>query len=171
MPYPVKIKVRPNHAIQFPALCVHCAQPGTEKLELRKRIGRVTRWVDVPLCAQCAQIVQKRSGDEERWQKIGWLVTAVITLLLLAIGLLLTPAGLSFGIRLLLVLVVAGLAGWVVLRLFHRVVDQAARPEKKAVLTSATIQTFSWRATTFTFTNETFVERLKYLNHHLLMEI
>lgn len=171
MSHPIKMKVRPNQPIQFPALCVYCAQPGTEKLELRKRIGRVTRWVNVPLCVQCAQVVQKRSGDEERWQKIGWLVTAVLALLLLSIGLLFTPAGLAFGIRLLLALAAAGLTSWVMLRLFRRVVNQAARPEKKAVLASAAIQTFSWRATTFTFTNETFIERLKYLNHHLLMEI
>lgn len=167
----VKIKVRPNQTLQFPSLCVHCAQPGAEKMMLRKRNGRITRLIDVPLCATCAQTLGRQSADEERIQKISWLVTGVVSLVALAVGLLLTPTALAFATRLLIALGITLLVALASLRLFRRAHANAALPAKKSILAAARITTFSWRATTFEFTNETFTERFRRLNENLLMEI
>jgi hypothetical protein len=48
---------------------------------------------------------------------------------------------------------------------------KAALPEKQAVRGSAKVTNFSWRATTFEFTNETFAERFEAMNESVLMEI
>lgn len=68
----IKIKARPDEIIRFPGLCVHCAQPGATPLRLKKRHGRITRLVDVPLCPDCAQELTRKSGEEERLEKMGW---------------------------------------------------------------------------------------------------
>lgn len=166
----VKIKVRPKQTVRFPALCVHCAQPATQSLPLRRRLARVTRQVDVPLCAACGQLLQRRSMDEERWVKLGWGITAVLPLLLFPVTLLLTPAAMPFAVRLLLALVVAALGGWGGWSFAQKMQQRAALPEKTAVLHAARIDTFSWRATTFAFTNDTFAERFRLLNETLLMD-
>ena len=83
---------------------------------------------------------------------------------------LLTPAGLAFWLRLLLGLIVGLGVGTAVLLYFRRRALQHALPAKQAILQSAQIETFSWRAVTFTFTNETFSERFRALNQPLLME-
>ena len=167
----VKIKVRPQETVQFPGLCVHCGQPAPVAMPIRKRIGRTTRLIDVPLCLDCAQELRRQSADEERLQKIGRLVSAALFLLTLAVAILLTPASLAFLLRLLTGLLVAGAVTAVSLHFFRRATANAALPEKKAIRQSAQIATFSWRATTFNFENETFAERFKEINESLLMEI
>jgi len=167
----IKIKARPDEIIRFPGLCVHCARPGATPMRLKKRHGRITRHVDVPLCADCAQDLARKSGEEERLERIGWAAAGGTAVILLVLGLLLTPAGLAFWLRLLLGLVAGLGAGTAVLLYFRRLALQKALPAKLAILQSAQIETFSWRAVTFSFTNEAFYERFRDLNQPLLMEL
>ena len=167
----VKIKVRPQQSITFPGICVHCSQPAPETMTLRQRYGRITRLIDVPLCSRCAGELQRRSADEERLQKISWLVSGVLFLLGLAITLLLTPAALSFGLRLLIALLVGGGLVAAVLWGFRKPIADAALPEKQAIRAAVAIDAFSWRATTFAFENDLFADRFTELNGPRLMEI
>lgn len=164
----VKIKARREDIVRFPGICVHCTQPATERLSIRKRIGRVTRFIDVPLCTACAQVVSRRSAVEEQLQKAVWLAVGIVGILLFAVGLLLTPSGMAFSLRLFIAGGVAAAAATAVWLLFRRAQAQAALPEKKAILSAARIETFSWRATTFTFENTTFAERFQTLNQSIL---
>ena len=167
----VKIKVRPKQNVQFPSLCVHCGQPAPAAMPIHKRIGRTTRTIAVPLCTSCAQTIARQSGEEERLRKIGLLVATAVFLITTAIILIATPAGLSFILRLLIALLIGGGVTFGVFVFFRRAISNAALPEKKAILQSAQIETFSWRATTFSFTNDAFTERFIDLNEPFLMEI
>ena len=140
-------------------------------MTLKQRYGRITRLIDVPLCSHCATELNRRSAEEERLQKISWLVSGVLGLLGLAVALLLTPAVLSFGLRLLSALLVGGGLAAGVLWGFRQSIANAALPEKQAIRHSVAIEGFSWRATTFAFENELFAERFGELNAPRLMEI
>lgn len=167
----VKVKVKAGQKVVFPAGCIHCTTLATEKLRLRKRLGRVTRRIDVPLCADCLRELNRLSGDEERWRKISWLVTGLVAVVAAVIGLGLSPAGWVMPVR----AIVALLLGLFFVRLtfafFQRHTLQYARPEKQAIRSSAKIITFSWRATTFQFTNSDFLARFKALNGSRLMDL
>lgn len=139
-------------------------------MSIHRRMGRVRRSIDVPLCAACARVLQRRSADEERLAKIGWLAAAVSGLFALAVGVLLTPAGMAFGLRLLLGLMVGGLAATAVLVLFRRLSARAALPEKQAIRAAARIDTFSWRTTTFAFENPEVAARFRALNETMLFQ-
>jgi hypothetical protein len=171
MDHQVKIKVRPNQPIHFPPLCVHCAQPAVAKMGLRRRIGRITRMVDVPLCKECHYELRRRSAEEERLQKIGWLVSGVLFLLVVAFALIFTPVEFGFGLRLLLAAFVALLLAGCVFWLFWRASARVELPSKQAIRQSADIANFSWRATTFEFDNETFADQFRKMNETQLMEI
>jgi hypothetical protein len=166
----VKIKVRAEQEVQFPALCVHCARPATEWMGLRRRIGRVIRLIDVPLCQECRQQLKRRSAEEERLQTLGRVVGLLFLVLTLALVLLLTPAGIAFAWRLLIGLFCGLSAGGFVFLLLWRASRRAALPAKKEIYESACITDFSWRVTTFEFSNETFSERFQAINEHLLVE-
>lgn len=166
----VKIKVRARQSVQFPGVCVHCARPASSWLGLRRRIGRVTRLIDVPLCAACQDQLRRQSGEEERLGKLGRLSAILALFLVLAAALLLTPAAMLVQLRLLIALLLSLSAAQVVVLLFRRSRREAALPEKKEIYRSANIVDFSWRATTFEFANETFAERFKRLNEPLLMD-
>lgn len=165
-----RVKIKPSDTLTFPNICVHCGQPGTHTLRLRKRMGRVTRLIDVPLCADCHRDVSRRSGEEERRQKLGWLLSGVAALLALALGLLLTPASLNFWARLLLALLIGVGVGTAVTVAYQPWIRRAALPAKQAVLAAAKIETFTWRTTTFAFENEQFATRFRRLNEARLME-
>ena len=167
----IKIKVRPQQTIAFPGICVHCSQPAPETMTLRQRYGRITRLIDVPLCTRCASELSRRSAEEERLQKISWLVSGVLLLLGLAIALLLTPPALSFGLRLLLALLVGGGLAAGVLWAFRKPMANAALPEKQAIRQAVIIDDFSWRATTFGCENELFADGFTELNGTRLMDI
>lgn len=166
----VKIKVQPDETVRFPGDCVHCLHPATGSMAIAKRNGRQLREVDVPVCAACLERLQRQSGEEERLVKISRLVTAVTFLALLILVLLVTAVGMGLWLRLLLALPIAAGAAYLVYRAFQPTIRMAALDGTKAVRDSAQIEAFSWRATTFTFTNETFAERFTELNHELLME-
>lgn len=167
----VKVKIRPEQTIPFPGICVHCSQPAPESMTLRQRYGRTTRIIDVPLCSRCAAELNRHSADEERLQKIRWLVSGVLFLLGLAVALLLTPAALSFGLRLLIALFIGSGLATAVWWSFRKPIAAAALPEKQAIRQAVAIEGFSWRATTFAFENDLFADRFRDLNAARLMEI
>lgn len=139
-------------------------------MQLKKRMGRATRRIQVPLCDTCAHTLQRRSGDEERWFKIGLLVSGVLGLLILAVGLLFTPVAWGMGLRFLFAFGVSAVVGTAVFLLINIQQKRAMLPEKQAILDAAYIETFSWRATTFEFRNQAFLERFKTINESSLME-
>lgn len=167
----IKIKVRPKQTILFPGICVNCGQPAAERMALRKRLGRITRTVDVPLCSDCRRELNRQSGDEERFSKIGRLAAGGVFVVAAVLTLLLTPAGIALLLRLLVALAAGMMLGQLTLLLFRRAQQKAALPEKQAIRRSARIVTFSWRATTFEFVNPTFAERFETMNESLLMDV
>ncbi|MCB8943189.1 MAG: hypothetical protein H6658_05495 [Ardenticatenaceae bacterium] len=171
MSHLVKIKARPNQPVHFPPLCVNCAQPATTQMGLHQRLGRVTRLIAVPLCQTCHYELRRRSGDEERLYKIGWLVSGILFLFALAILLILTPGTLGVGLRLLMAGFAAAILAGFVFLLFRRASRRAELPAKQAIRQSAQIANFSWRATTFEFKNETFADQFRTMNETRLMEI
>lgn len=166
----IKIKVRPKQPVRFPGICVNCAQPAAEKMSLHKRLGRITRMIDVPLCSDCRRELNRQSGDEERLGKIGRLAAGAAFALAVALVLLLTPGEVTLFLRLLVALALGVVLGQLTLLLFQRAQQKAALPEKQAIRQSARIVEFSWRATTFEFVNQTFAERFEAMNESLLMD-
>lgn len=164
----VKIKVKAGQVVRFPGVCVHCTRPAGEGMTLRKRIGRLTRLVDVPVCADCAQTLRRRSGEEERLERIGYVATAVVFLLVAAVVYGLLPP-LALILRGGAAVILGVLVASAVRAYFQGAALKAARPEKRAILESARLANFSWRATTFEFSNEAFVERFVDLNEELVM--
>lgn len=167
----VKVKVKAGQELVFPAGCSHCTTYATEKRRLRKRIGRITRRIDVPLCSDCQRELNRLSGDEERWRKISWLVTGLVAVVVVLIGLGLAPAGWTTPIRVIIALLLGLFFVRLSLAFFQRHTLQYARPEKQAIREAAKIITFSWRATTFQFTNQDFLTRFKSLNTSRLMDL
>jgi hypothetical protein len=92
-------------------------------------------------------------------------------LLVLLTALILIPTTLPFMLRLVVACALAIAATIGVLDLFRRRSLQAARPEKIAIMDSARITNFSWRATTFELANDTFAEHFAELNETKLMEV
>ncbi|MGW8318708.1 MAG: hypothetical protein ACWGPS_05635 [Candidatus Promineifilaceae bacterium] len=166
----VKVKIRPGQSLRFPAVCVSCAQPASERMKLRKQSGRTVRFMDVPVCVQCAQELTRQSMEEERWQRISLVAAGAIAFLSLALLLVIKPDGLALLVWLLFSLPTALLLAAGVYGLLDRKRRAAARPEKKAILRAAQIMDFSWRATVFDFNNDTFAERFVVLNESVLIE-
>jgi hypothetical protein len=165
----VRVKVRPGEELRFPATCVYCGQPAGPALPLRRRLGRVTREVDVPLCSDCQQEVRRLSGDEERRQKLAWLVAGLAFLFLFLLLFFLLPAEFPVVLRLALPLGIAGLAAGGVHTAFRRNSLQIARPEKQAILAAARLTGFSWRTMTLAFADETFARSFAALNETQLV--
>lgn len=170
MSHPIKIKVQPKQTVRFPSICVHCAQPAAERMPLQKRLGRTTRLVAVPLCTACHRELRRQSAAEERLGKLQWPAAGAVFLVAVGFVLLLTSAEIMLWLRLFVALALGAVLGQLVLLLFQRAQDNAALPEKQAIRQSAQIITFSWRATTFDFVNETFAERFAVMNESLLMD-
>jgi hypothetical protein len=166
----VKVEMRPGETARFPRCCVNCGKEATETIRLRKRRGRVTREIEAPLCADCRQELQRLSGDEERWVRMGWFFGALAIFLGLIAFMLLLPGWLAFVPRLLLSVFLAAGAGALVTLYVRRQSLDHARPEKLAVRNAAQLQDFSWRATTFEFENEAFARQFIELNREKLLE-
>ena len=165
----VKVKVRPGRTIQFPAICVRCSRPAGEQLTLKRRRGRLTRLIDVPLCDECAAQLRRQSGDEERLGRLGRFIAVLIGLLTLIIAYILLPGGLPLILRLFMALALAVALGKVVLMFFRSRSLAAAHPEKLAILDAARMTEFSWRATTFRFNNDDFAQQFTSLNELKVM--
>lgn len=166
----VKVKARPGHTLLFPEICVHCAQPASERMPIRKRRGQITRLIDVPICSSCSRELQLKSGEEERWQRLGLIATVGIGIILFVTGVLVLPGMLPLWLRLIAALIMAILAAAGVRILFTHKSLAMARPQKKAILKSVRMVSFSWRATTFEFENDTFAQWFKKINEPSLMD-
>jgi hypothetical protein len=167
----VKVKVRPGRALRFPGICVRCSQAAGERLTVSKRAGRLTRLIELPLCNDCYREVNGQSGEEERLQRIGRIASIGAPLLALLLVFLLLPDTLAPWLRLGAGLLLALFVFQILRAVFRRSSLKAARPEKLAILDSACMVDFSWRATTFEFGNEVFAERFSELNEPQLMEV
>jgi hypothetical protein len=167
----IKVQVTAGESLRFPQICVNCSRPATTEMALRKRRGRVTREIAVPLCSDCKQELERLSFEEERWYRFGWLFGGLTLIVVWIVLLLLLPAWLGFGLRLLLGLLLAMGAAAAVFLYCRKVSVQHARPEKKAILEAARLCDFSWRFTTFEFNDDSFAERFKALNETKLTEV
>jgi hypothetical protein len=167
----IKIKVRPQQTVTFPGICVHCGQAAPETMTIRKRLSRITRLIDVPVCADCAGQLRRRSLEEEQLGRLQWLVSGGAFLVIWVAVLLVLPPGVALWLRVVGGLLVAVGVTAVILTIFRRKIQASYLPEKQAILNAARIETFSWRATTFAFENEEFKRRFVEMNEPLLMEI
>ena len=166
----VRVKIRPENNLKIPGICVHCGQPAVERMRISKRKRSITRLIDMPVCNDCYQEINRFSWAEERWQRIGLLVTGVAVVLVLALSFFLLPSEFPVWLRLLAGAIFAGLFGFGLRGIFRQRTTEVARPEKKAILEAVKIDSFSWRATTFHFRREDFSEQFRKLNEQQLME-
>jgi len=165
----VRVKVRPEHHLKFPAICAHCGQPATENMKIAKRKGTTTRLIKIPICSDCFQTVSRKTWAEERWLRLGKVVTIAVGIAtLVAVYFLLPtefPGWFSLASAAILSLLIAlGLRG-----IYKQRSADMAHPEKKAILRSAKMLNFSWRVTTFVFSRNDFSERFSELNKEKLM--
>lgn len=165
----VQIQVQAGETVSFPAVCVNCAGPAEMGMLLKQKNGRTYREIEVPLCTQCAAVLKRQSGEEERLVKLrrlaaGFLGAASALLLLLII-----PGEPPSWLRALLALLVGGLIAALAFTLFKPAIARAATAEKKAVLAAARLESFSWRSTTFVFNDQTFADRFKTMNKSSLI--
>lgn len=163
MSHPIKLAIQPGQTVRFPGRCVHCGRPATERLDISLRKQQLTRSVEVPLCAACKRETQRRSGREEQLVRLGW-IAAPLAAVLVLLGVWLLSASLPTGLRVLLGLALAAATAAATLGLFRRMARTAELPEKRAVMTSARIDDFSWRTMTFDFTDEPFAHIVSELN-------
>lgn len=170
MSHSIKVKAQPGHTLRFPEICVHCSRPASDRMPIKKRRGGNTRLIEVPICSDCARELQLKSGEEERWQRLGLIAMTGLGFIIFIISALVLNSLLPFWLSLIIALVVATLAAIGLRDLFRRKSLTEARPQKKAILKSARMVYFSWRATTFEFENETFAQWFEELNEPGLME-
>lgn len=165
----ITLRVRPGETVRFPPLCVACGQPADERLTLQKRRGQITRRVDVPLCAECARRLARRSGEQERLVRLSLPAAVGVALLLTVLGLLVLPFDLWW-LRLLVGLV-AGLAGGAIIReALMRRATAAELPERRVVREAARIVDFTWRDMTLAFADEEIAAQVMTLNPDSLLE-
>lgn len=170
MSHSIKVKAQPGHTLRFPEICVHCSRPASDRMPIKKRRGGNTRLIEVPICSDCARELQLKSGEEERWQRLGLIAMTGLGFINFIICALVLNNLLPFWLSLIIALVVPTLAAIGLRDLFRRKSLAEARPQKKAILKSARMVYFSWRATTFEFENETFAQWFEELNEPGLME-
>ncbi len=166
----VKVKVRPGDILRLPAHCVHCSAKATEQMQIRYKNGPATRILELPLCDDCCRELNRKSGEEERFQRLGLFVASLVGLIILIILYFLLLTGLPIWLRLLTALFIAIIMSAGIMLIFRRIGLRAVLPEKRNILESAQMVDFSWRATTFEFTNDDFAQRFGQLNEHRLMD-
>lgn len=164
----ITLRVRPGETVRFPALCVACGQPASERLALQKRRGQLTRRLDAPLCGECARRLARRSGDEERLLRLSWLAAGLVVVLLTTLVIVILPFE-SWWPRLILGLATGLAGGALVRRLLVRRAEAAELPERRAVREAARIADFTWRDMTLVFSNERVAERVREMNPTLVM--
>lgn len=165
----IRVEIRPERSLKFPAICVHCGQPATEKMKIVKRIGTVTRLIDVPLCSACHQNVSRQSWAEERWLRVGRLGTLVIAAIVVIVGYFLQPAEFPVWLRLLSSAIFATLVALGLRGIYRQRSAEVAHTEKKEIQKSAKMTNFSWRVTTFSFRRDDFTNRFIELNEEKLV--
>lgn len=167
----IRLQVTAGETLRFPQICVNCSRPAASEMVLRKRRGRVTREIAVPLCTDCRQELERLSFEEERWRRFGWLFGGVTLFVTWVVLLFLLPGWLGLGLRLFLGLLLALAAAAAVFFYCRKVSVRYARPEKKAILEAGRLCDFSWRFTTFEFNDDSFAERFRALNETKLTEV
>jgi hypothetical protein len=167
----VKVKVQPGQTVCFPGLCVYNLQPAVATMRIRKRSGRITREIDVPLSAAAAALLQSRAPAEERWLWGGRAAALLLALLVLLLTTSYGPLPLPTAARLFLGLVFAGLLAYTGWRWAARWSFRRAAAEKQAVVDAVAIDAFSWRATTFRFARDAYAEQFAALNEPHLMDV
>src|SRR5690606_8811416 len=138
-------------------------------LPLRRRLGRVTREVDVPLCDDCQQEVRRLSGDEERRRKLGWLAAGLAFLIVFLVLFLLLPSGFPMALRLLLPLGLAALTAGALCTVFRRSSLHYVRPGEQASLGAGPLSGFSWRTMTLAFADEAYERQFADVNESPLI--
>jgi len=173
----VKVKSQPGETLRFPKICANCGQAAGERMRIGKRRGGTTRTVYVPICTVCGRELNLKSGEEERLGRIGLVAAVAAGLLIFIACLLILPSLIAIfslfhlWLRLILSVVLAIPVAFAVWQLFQRRSLREAKAIKLDVLNSARMTNFSWRATTFEFENDIFVERFNELNESNLMEV
>jgi hypothetical protein len=162
----ITLPVRPGETVRFPPLCVSCGQPAGENLTIRRRQGQTVYRLDVPICAECARWLQRRSAREESLVRIGWLAAAVAALMGFTLVWLITGDMALWG-RLAASLIAAALAAGLAYWSFRRAAQAAELPEKRAVSQSAQITSFSWRDVTLMLASAALADQVVQLNKPL----
>lgn len=167
----VKILVRVGESVRFPGRCVQHMTEAAGTMPVRHRVARRTRFVEVPVCAECQAALAQRSGAEERAIRLSWIATAIAGILGALAVWFLVPIPLMTALRLVVALGLGAALAAVAWTWTRRNLDAKARPEKQTVLQSVRIVHFSWRAMTFEFANEAYAEAFTALNKKQLMPL
>lgn len=164
----VTLHVRPGETVRFPNQCVACGLPARERLSVRRRRGQVVRRLDAPLCAVCARQLARRSGQEERWLRLGWLVVVVTAAAVLLLSVALLPFA-ALWLR-LAAGAVLGLGSALLLRRWvARQAMAAELPEKRAVRHAVRLVAFGPRVMTLAFTRPETAAAVRELNAGVLV--
>ncbi len=139
-------------------------------MTVRKRKGRLTRTIEIPVCRECFKELKRESAEEEKMRTLGRLGAIVGGLLLFVTVILILPGGLATPWRILFAALFSAAFGRLISFYFDGRRRRGIRPEKAAIQSSASMLEFSWRAATFEFDNEVFAERFEELNEQNLME-
>lgn len=165
----IRVKVRPDHRLKFPAICAHCGRSATQDLKIAKRKGTTTRLIKIPICIECYQTVSRKTWAEERWLRLGKVATISVAILIMVAGYFLLPTEFPGWFRLISTAILSLLIALALRGIYRQRSADMVHPEKKAILASAKILNFSWRVTTFFFSRMDFAERFTELNEDKLM--
>lgn len=102
--------------------------------------------------------------------RLGRFVAVLAGLLTAAVAYLLLPGGMPTILRLIMAIALAFVVARTIFSFFRKRSLAAAHPEKLAILDSAQMTKFSWRATTFQFANDDFARQFSLLNQSRLMD-
>jgi uncharacterized protein (DUF983 family) len=166
----VKVKVRPGELLRLPADCVNCNQIASERMRIRYKNGQLARFLELPLCDNCHRELNRKSGEEERLQRLGLVVASLIGMLTLVILFFLVFTNLPVWLRLFVALFPSIMVSAGIMLIFRRIGLRAVLPQKRNIRDSARMVDFSWRTTTFEFTNDDYARRFGQLNEHRLMD-
>ncbi|MCB0007295.1 MAG: hypothetical protein KDE04_12600 [Anaerolineales bacterium] len=167
----VKVKVQPGQTVSFPGLCVHSLETAVATLPIQARRGRVTRTISVPISLGSWQQLQAETAGEQRWRLLGRILAGFLALASLFLTPYFIPHLVPFWLRLLIGLALAGLLAFISLRLGDQLSLRQATAAKLAILNAVKMDQFSWRATTFRFSNDAYAEKFRQLNEPYLMDV
>lgn len=159
----ITLRVRPGETVRFPNLCVACGQPARERMSVRRRRGQVVRRFDAPLCAACARQLGRRSGQEERWLRLGWLVVVVGAVAVLLLSVALLPFA-ALWLRLAVGAVLGWGSAWLLRRWMVRQAAMAELPEKRAVRDAVRLVAFGPRTMTLAVARPEIAAAVRELN-------
>lgn len=163
----IKLTVRPEQTIRFPNECAHCGRAAAERMPSQLKIGGTTQSVEVPVCAECAKTLRRRSAAEERHRSQAGLTAAMAFVVIVALA---TFLPLDWWLKLALGVAIGAAAALLVLRSFGKGAAAKMLPEKQAILSSVRLTDFTWRDMTLEVARDDYAERLRRLNADLVIE-